>query len=171
MCRRYLIGFLLALTVIGSPVLAATPAFAGGGDALDQCFGPGPLTQEEAQMTCVKTGDGEWHAEGGPGGGSGLGSFVLLGLFLALLPAIVGMTVAGSQGMSSGFGFAVGLFFSWLGVIGLFLYGVSQTSKAEASAESVDPETRLQKLQHLLDQGLITQQEYDTRRAAAVESL
>jgi len=47
---------------------------------------------------------------------------------------------------------------------------VSPTASAAAPAAS-DPEARLRKLKELLDKGLITQDDYDKRRAEILQSL
>jgi hypothetical protein len=154
---------------LGAPSAAAQ----GKQDPLTQCFGPGPLTPEEAQMQCVKVGDGEWEPSGGvdlTGGTDFLGGFMVLGLFLSLIPAFVGYAVAESQNLEGWIGVLAGLFFSWLGVIGVYLYGRSQNATATPSREP-EPSDRLKRLQDLLGQGLITQQEYDERRAATLDSL
>ena len=170
---------LLVILILGSAsvALGAPPASAQGKqDPLTQCFGPGPLTQEEAQMQCVKVGDGEWEPHGGvdlvEGGTDWFGGLMILGLFLALVPAFVGYAVADSQNVQGWLGALAGLFFSWLGVIGVYLYGRSQTSEAKpAAARESEPSDRLRRLQDLLSQGLITQKEYDERRTATLDSL
>lgn len=58
-------------------------------------------------------------------------------------------------------------------MIGLYLYGHSQkrTSSALETRPAEPAADRLKNLQKLLDEGLITQEEYQARRAATIESL
>jgi hypothetical protein len=47
----------------------------------------------------------------------------------------------------------------------------NMSPQTSAAAPASDPETRLRKLKELLDKGLITQEDYDRRRAEILQSL
>jgi hypothetical protein len=184
-------------TVVGIMVVAAVLLVGGAagaqpdGDAFEQCYGPDGPTLEEAETTkCVKHGDGPWQRvddSGGFGGldgegfGIGFGEIVLFAFVLSLVPGFAGAAVAPSANVSHASGFLIGTFGSWLGVIGLYLYGHSQGRTPRPSGggpeveakrpPSGDAADRLRTLQDLLDQGLISQEEYQARRQAAVDSL
>lgn len=98
--------------------------------------------------------------------------FFFVGILLALAPGFVGLALAPSANVPGIVGFLIGLFGSWLGVIGLYLYGHSQRQKAPAvEIGRPAPADRLRALQKLLDEGLITQEEYEARRRATVDDL
>ncbi|MDQ3915133.1 MAG: SHOCT domain-containing protein [Actinomycetota bacterium] len=192
MGRSVLGGLVVACAfAIGvQPAATAQPK----GDGLRQCFGD-TISQEEMEMDCVKVEGGEWTPVGGSEDvSSWFGTFLFVGLLLALLPAFVGASLAKDAGVAGAAGFGIGLVGSWIGVIGLYLYGHSQKrgtpvvqAGPRAAAESPgmgpvvgagspapEPSTaaeRLKTLKDLLDQGLITQAEYDARRAATIEAL
>lgn len=149
----------------------------------------------DAGMSCQKVGGGEWQpvSDGSsiPDVESMFGTFIFVGLLLSLFPAFIGASLSKDAGVSGAAGFGIGLVGSWVGVIGLYLYGHSQrrgnpviTIGRQADAgggpavgtkrEPPEPEApaeRLRALKDLLDQGLITQAEYDERRKATVDSL
>lgn len=185
-------GILAAVLVaVGASVvvLSSGPATAQGRgrDALTECFGPGPLSAEEAEMTCVQHGDGKWRPAGGTNVTVGSeeavwGTFVFVALLFSLAPAFVGLSLASSAKIPPVAGFLIGLFGSWVGLIALYLYGnwQSRSSTAVGTGAAVERAApsgtssaadRLRTLKNLLDQGLITQEEYDARRRATVESL
>jgi hypothetical protein len=181
------------MIVVAAGLLAGGPAAAQPeGDAFEQCYGPDGPTLEEAETTkCVKHGDGPWQRVDDSGGfgrldgegfGIGFGEIVLIAFLLALVPGAAGAAVAPSANVSHASGFLIGTFGSWLGVIGLYLYGHSQGRTQRPSSgggpeveakrpPSKDAAERLRTLQDLLDQGLISQDEYRARRQAAVDSL
>jgi hypothetical protein len=170
-----------AVLVLVAFVMLQGSAAAQGRGALRECFGPGPLSIEESQMSCQRVGGGDWQPVGGPSDPSDasgwFGMFLVIGLLLCLLPAFTGWMIAPEAGISPGVGFVIGLVASWLGVVGIYLYGHSQKrgtpviSVGRAAPADAAPAERLRTLQELLDQGLITKEEYDTRRKATVESL
>lgn len=176
----------MGITVVAVLLLIGGSAAAQpGGGGLRQCYGPDGPTLEEMQTTkCVKHGDGPWERvtdSDFPGMGFGFGEILLIGIVLALVPGFVGASVASSANISPGAGFLIGTFGSWIGVIALYLYGHSQkrTPAPDVGGAAVetkrpapeDPAARLRKLQDLLDQGLITQEEYRARRQAAIDGL
>jgi hypothetical protein len=167
-------------------VLLAGAATAQGRGGLRECFGPGPLTAEEAEMTCVKHGDGEWRPVGGTDVTAGpaetaFGLFVVFGLLAMLVPGFIGLSLASSAKIPPAAGFLIGLFGSWVGLIALYLYGnwQSRSSPVISTGPAVERSTpdassaadRLRGLKDLLDQGLITQDEYEARRRATVDNL
>lgn len=174
------IAMVAVLLLVGGSA-AAQPE----GDWRRQCYGPGGPTLEELETTkCVKHGDGQWERvtdSDFPGMGFGFGEIILIGIVLALVPGFVGASVASSANISPGAGFLIGTFGSWIGVITLYLYGHYQkrTPAFDVGGPAVergrpareDPAERLRKLQELLDQGLITQEEYRARRQAAIDGL
>lgn len=113
----------IALILSVGSVLGLATAQAQGRNALRECFGPGALTMEEAEMKCTKVEGGEWTAVGGDDRSAGIGGFVFLAILLTLAAAIAGGYVADSVGVSPGLGMFAGLVFSWLGVFGIYLYG------------------------------------------------
>lgn len=154
------------------------------GDWYEQCYGrDGPTLEEMETSHCVKVGDGEWRpapSGRGPGMSFGFGEIVFFGILLSLVPGFVGAAVGSSAGLSTGAGFLIGIFGSWIGIIAMYLYGHSQKqssviSRREPSEPSpANPDStaeRLRTLQDLFDQGLITQEEYTARRSAAIEGL
>jgi hypothetical protein len=178
--------------VLGRALLACVLVFALQGvavaqpdrGALRKCFGE-EISPEELEIDCVKFGDGDWHPVGGTRGESGfLGTFLFFALLLSLVPAFVGVAVSKDAGVAPLVGFAIGLFGSWIGVIILYVSG--QSRKASSSVITIgssspretapdagpgQPAERLRTLKDLLDEGLITQEEYEARRAAAIERL
>lgn len=183
-----------ALVVVLQPPVAAQPPDDPG---LRRCLRQITI---ESGAHCEKGPGGEWQPAGG---GSQLddveslfGTFVFIGLLLSLLPAFVGAAISKDAGVSGAAGFGIGLVASWVGVIGLYLYGHSQrqgrplitsgpaTAPAtregmgpavggttEGPPESNAPADRLRALRDLRDQGLITQEEYEERRSATLDSL
>lgn len=183
-----------ALVILLQPSAAAQPPDDPG---LRKCLREIGL---EPGAHCESSGDGEWRpAGGGPQLGdvdSLFGTFIFIGLLLSLLPAFVGAAISKDAGVSGAAGFGIGLVASWIGVIGLYLYGHSQrqgrplitsgpaTAPAteegmgpavggttEGPPESNAPADRLRALRDLRDQGLITQEEYEERRSATLDSL
>ena len=179
----------LGLTIVTSLLffVGASSAAQPAGDWHRQCYGPDGPTLEEAQTTkCVKHGDGPWERvevdSSSPG--FGFGEVFLIAILLALAPGFVGAAVSSSANISPVAGFLIGTFGSWLGVIALYLYGHFQRGAPQAAtasgagpaveAQPPPPESaaeRLRRLQELLDQGLITQDEYRARRQAAIDAL
>lgn len=102
----------------------------------------------------------------------GYGEVFLFGA-LVLLPGFIGAAVASWARVSPVIGFFIGLLGSWVGIIALYLYGHSQRRASTASPRVVtpSPEDRLRALRALLDEGLISQEEYETRRQAALDNL
>ncbi|HEV2757727.1 MAG TPA: SHOCT domain-containing protein [Actinomycetota bacterium] len=174
MGRKALGGLVIACALASAPAAGAQVK----DDGLRQCFGD-VISQKEAQMDCVKVGDGEWTPVGGSDPvSSAFGTFVFFVLLLSLVPAAAGAMFAKEAGVPAAGGFAIGLFGSWVGVIGLYLYGHSQRRGSPviqvgrpAGTNAGTAAERLKTLKDLLDQGLITQAEYDERRAAAIETL
>ena len=178
--RRTVLGIMVvAVVLLVGGAAAAQPE----GDWREQCYGPdGPSIEEVGTTKCVKYGDGPWERVEDSGGfGIGFGEIVFFAILLSLVPAFAGAAMAVSAKVPAVAGFFTGLFLSWAGVIGLYLYGHWQT-KSSPSIETgpaverstPDPSSaadRLRTLQDLLDQGLISQEEYRTRRQAAVDSL
>jgi hypothetical protein len=182
-----------ALVILLGPPVGAQP---GDDKGLSKCLRQ--ITFEPGAR-CVKSGD-DWKPSGGglsANDPEGLfGTFVFVGLLLSLLPAFVGAAISKDAGVSGAAGFGIGLVASWVGVIGLYLYGHSQrqgrplitsgpaTAPAtregmgpavggttEGPPESNAPADRLRALRDLRDQGLITQEEYEERRSATLDSL
>ncbi len=102
-------------------------------------------------------------------------------ILLSLVPGFAGAAVSSSANISPLAGFLIGTFGSWVGVIALYFYGHSQRRASAVAGAGTAVEAkrsapegaaeRLRTLQELLDQGLITQEEYRARRQAAVDSL
>ena len=92
---------------------------------------------------------------------------------LMLLPGFIGAAAASWARVSLLIGFFIGLFGSWVGIIALYLYGHSQRRASAVSPRVVtpSPEDRLRALRALLDEGLISEEEYERRRQAAVDAL
>ena len=180
-------GAVVSVAALASALLLLCgPAVAQGRGALRECFGPGPLSAEEAQMQCVKYEGGEWQPVGGTDVTAGpeetvFSSIVFLALLLSLVPAFAGAALASSAKISPVVGFLIGLFGSWVGLIALYLYGHSQSRSSDTTGagsavegsvpDATDAAERLRTLQDLLDQGLITQDEYRARRQAAIDAL
>lgn len=91
---------------------------------------------------------------------------------LMLLPGFIGAAVASWARVSLVIGFFTGLLGSWVGIVVLYLYGHSQR-RATTAPRVVPPapEDRLRALRALLDEGLISQEEYETLRQAALDKL
>ena len=98
--------------------------------------------------------------------------FFFVGIPLTLAPGFAGLALARSANIPGIVAFLIGLFGSWLGLIGLYLYGHSQKQKSAApEIRRPAPADRLRALQALLDDGLITQEEFQERRRATVDDL
>jgi hypothetical protein len=183
--RRAFVGIMV---VVAGLLAGGSAAAQPEGDAFEQCYGPdGPSLEEVETTKCVKHGDGPWQRVDDSGGFGGAGSdgmfgtFVFFAFLLSLVPAFAGAAVASSANVWGVAGFFIGLFGSWIGVIGLYLYGHSQkrgspVTQTGPAVEKSGPDPsgaadRLRTLQDLLDQGLISQEEYRARRQAAVDSL
>ncbi|WP_028639228.1 SHOCT domain-containing protein [Nocardioides sp. URHA0032] len=148
---------------------------AGPDNPPDWCF----QANADGQLpTCTWDGD-SWHRsydDGSMGSGNGMGGFAVV-FVLALLVG-VGVTVwkvstarrmARSSGMDEGDATEMTLL-SDDGFEATYLASNlrPQVPAPQPSASTAD---RLRNLQSLLDQGLITQEEYDTRRRAVIDGL
>lgn len=182
MVRNGVCAALLACAVAGA---VASPAAAAQrkGDGLRQCFGD-EISLEEMQMQCVKAPGGEWEAiDHDSAVTTGFAMFFFFAILLGLLPGFIGGTMSKDAGVPWPAGFAIGLFGSWIGVIGLYLFGQSRKqgtpviqtgvkrSSPHATGAGSTAAERLKTLKDLLDQGLITQAEYDEGRAKTIEGL
>jgi hypothetical protein len=174
--RRVLLALVAALTLA---VIAAAPAVADGGpdDPPDSCF----RTNANGDLpTCTWDGS-SWHRsyETATPTGGGLGGFAVL--FVLVVLAGIGLTVwkvstarrmARESGMSEGDATAMALLTDE-GFEATYLASNLRPRPDQGAAPAAPPAAtaaaRLRALRELLDDGLITQTEYDDRRRAVLE--
>ena len=156
-------------------VSPAELVLAGPNNPPDWCF---QMNDDGDLPTCTYV-DGQWHRsyEGGGHGiaDGGTGGFAIL--FVLVLLAALGFTVwkvstarrmARDSGMSEGDATAMAL----LSDDGFEATYLASNLRSHVTAPQPDGTAgRLRNLQSLLDQGLITQAEYDERRRAIVDGL
>lgn len=176
-----------AINVLGvttAAILWSTASSAFAGDSLQECFDQAENHDGEPP-TCTEV-NGKWVASwpdefpGGDGSGGGSGGFA----FLFILAAVVGIAVviwkvstarrlAAESGMDPGVATGMTLL-SDNGLEATYLAanlrGQSPAS-APTPAEKATTAKRLAELKGLLDEGLITQAEYDERRRAIIDSV
>ena len=110
-------------------------------------------------------------------GGGGLGGFFVFAALWSLIPPFIAATIASERGQSVGLAVVVSIFFGWLGLAFVYFmmrddptFKVATVTPSGAAsaprAASGDPTTRLQKLQGLLDEELISEEEFKERRRA-----
>jgi len=121
--------------------------------------------------------------DSGPGASWFVG-FFFIALLWGITPAIVSGVVASTRGQSVLIAVLLGLFLGWIGlliVVFAFKPNVVEEARGVAS-EILKPSTqtqspqrgtsaRLEELADLSRRGLITQEEYTTRRAAILEQI
>jgi hypothetical protein len=179
---------LAALTLTLGVLLVCTigPSYAGG---LQKCLDQS-INHDGEIPTCSNqngTWVASWPDDAGVGSGGGIpGAFVFLVVIVAL--AGVGLTIwkvstartlARQSGMDPGLATRMTLL-SDDGLDATYLASSLRPQQREQpapgpipSASSTPPSAsaRLQELQSLLDQGLVTQAEYDRRRQAVIDSV
>jgi hypothetical protein len=161
-------------------LLLSAPSFAGG--SFQHCLNQAANHNGEPP-TCTKvngTWVASWPDSAGPGGG---GAFVVLALFAVLIG--IGITVwkvstarrlADQSGMDTGLATRMtlltddGLEATYL-ASSLRPAAAPPTQPVPAAAPPRDVATRLAELTGLLDQGAVTQAEYDARRQAIIDSV
>lgn len=185
MMRRLLTIAVLALSCAGLVGTATAAASAGGSNPPPKCF----RTNAAGDLpTCRSDGGGTWtvsYDDGFAGGGAGGGGIPSGFIALFVIAAIAGLGVtiwrvsmarnlARQAGMSPNQATAVTL----LGNEGLdaaYLASNLRGSQASAPSSATSPPRstadRLNELQQLKDQGLVTAAEYDARRKAIVDSV
>lgn len=184
--RKMVLGMAFAGAAV-AVALVVPAAAAQGPDKgwYEECYGEDGPTLEEAEGGCIKVEGGKWQPRNGSDVTSGpsavFGGFLFFAILLALVPAFIGAALASSAKIPGIAGFGIGLVGSWVGVIGLYLYGHSQSRTStviqtgpaveRTARDTSSAAERLRTLQDLLDQGLITEEEYRARRQAAVDSL
>jgi hypothetical protein len=167
--------FLLALFLITAPA-QAQPA-TDPDKQLDECLGDGyyPL----GPPTCTFDSEGNLIDRDIPGEeeSSGGGSFLWIFLLWSAVPLAIGIAVASSQGWNLGFAILILLVFGWIGL--LFLALVPQ-DRAEAAAAHVtsEPHTnsgdvseQIRQLGALRDEGLLTEEEFQAKKAELLASI
>jgi hypothetical protein len=175
--RRVLLALVAALTLA---VIAAAPAVADGGpgDPPDSCF----RTNANGDLPTCSWDGSSWHRsyETATPTGGGAGGFA--GLFVLAVLAGIGFTVwkvstarrmARESGMSEGDATAMALLTDD-GFEATYLASNLRPRPDQAPAPAAAPPAataaaRLRALRELLDEGLITQAEYDDRRRAILE--
>jgi hypothetical protein len=174
-------GSVIGVATSGVLLLSA-PSYAGG--SFQHCVNQAAHHNGEPP-TCTKvngTWVASWPDSAGPGGGGG-GAFVVLALFAVLIG--IGITVwkvstarrlAGQSGMDTGLATRMtlltddGLEATYL-ASSLRPAAAPPTQPVPAAASTRDVATRLAELTGLLEQGVVTQAEYDARRQAIIDSV
>lgn len=172
---------LLLLALVG-------PSYAAGG-SLQQCMDQA-VNHNGEPPTCTKV-NGQWVASwpddgglaGGPGGGipGGFVALFVLALFVGIGITIWKVSTARQLARQSGMDPNVATGITLLTDNGLdatyvasSLRGRTQPDAAAPATPAAPPQTassRLEELKTLLDGGMVTQQEYDERRKAIIDSV
>ncbi len=150
--------------------------------SFDECVESGTVHR---MPTCSQSGDGPWVARYPGGFGEGpsfpIGGFLMLALLWAAAPAAIGGFVAADRGQSVGLAILLGIFLGW---IGLLIVVVAFKPEVATATRSVldratgpppparrDARSRLEDLERLREGGLITDEEYASRRTAILEDI
>lgn len=138
--------------------------------------------------TCTSFGEnGPWVAtypEDRPSvsvGGGLSGAFFVIVLLWAVTPTVIAGAVASSRGQSVGLAVVLGLLLGWIGLVIVWVFlkpgvvteartlvahAVDGSQPAASVPQHRDTSARLAELNHLKAQGLITPDEYASRREA-----
>jgi hypothetical protein len=171
-----------ALAFAGLLIGAVGPAYAGGlQDCLDQA-----IDRNGEPPTCTKV-NGTWVASWpdetaglGPSGGipGAFVAFAVFGLLIAIAVTVWKVSTAQKLAKQSGMDPSLATQMTLLTDDGLdatyLAASLRQPAPPAASPTSAPPPSaaaRLEELKRLLDQGLVTQAEYDERRKAIIDSL
>jgi len=139
---------------------------------------------------CTSSGEnGPWVAHypgNSPVNGGLIGVFIAIALLWAAAPAVISGFIASARGQNVGLAVVLGLFLGWIGLL-IVLVAFKQRVSAEAPsliAETVGsrpsrsaampPRTtsaRIAELDDLKQQGLITPDEYASRRQAILDQI
>lgn len=139
---------------------------------------------------CSRSGDGPWVAQYGPmnelpGSGGLLAGAIIFALLWAAAPAAIAGMIASGRGQSVGLAVALGLVLGWIGLIIVHLTFKPEIARAARTMidsagsppRSVgteprrEPRARLEELDRLKRENLITEHEYARRRAAILEDI
>jgi uncharacterized membrane protein YedE/YeeE len=128
------------------------------------------------QPTCSRVGNGPWigtYGEQSRARGGFVAVLVIAVLFFCVLPTFLSYSIASSRNQNVGTALALGLFLGWVGV-----FVQAYVLKPEATAGTTlprppvaDPAQRLAQLEELKTKGLITPEEYASRREAILGQL
>ena len=156
----------------------------------NECIAAKPPLVDVYAWRCVGDSSGQWRATLSrelrpPAAGSGLFStFLVIALLWSLVPLCVAVALARRRGESPAMAVLLTLFLGWIGLAIVYfgqsntrrsLEGVAASAAARPppppgpSAES--PEDRLQRLDRLLAEKLLTEAEYAEQRRRIVEAL
>lgn len=168
----------------------------GGGVAMADHDGHEFATAEECMSsgtgfdripTCTSFDGGAWVATYGASSESGSGAFgvfVVLAILWAAAPAVIGGIVASNRGQNVGLAVVLCIVAGWIGLlIVIFAFKPEVAAAARgladiaarppqtASAPHRDSQARLEELERLKREDLITGEEYASRRAAILEDI
>lgn len=142
----------------------------------------------DRMATCTRSNEGPWVAHYGSLGGErvpgAFGGFLVLALLWAALPAVIGGFVASGRGQSVGLAVILGLVLGWIGLL-IVVFALKPEVSAAAkslidaasqagpnpSSDRRDPASRLQELDRLKDEKRVTQEEYESLRAAILRDI
>jgi putative oligomerization/nucleic acid binding protein len=174
------IGALLCL-LVSAPARAQTPTPHPTFSSAEECVQSVNAFPEPP--TCIRTGNG-WVVEvpvrsipvGGPGVGV-VGLFFLLALVFSVAPAALAGMLASSRGQSVGLAVVLALLLGWIGLIIVAVAFKPQVAEevrnlssrvlappAPNPGPSRDTRARIEELNDLRERGLITPEEYASRR-------
>lgn len=182
------LGRWLALTSAGvvTLLLVGGPSYA---DGLQKCLDQS-IDHNGEMPVCTKV-NGTWVAswpDSGPGPDSGFGGFVAFVVIVGIIGAVVttfwkvstARRLATQSGMDPGLATGMTLL-SQDGLDATYLAAnlrgtarpapAATTETGPASPAGASVTSRLEELRSLLDRGLVTQAEYDTRRQAILDSI
>ena len=168
----------LALLAFILFVLAAPSVASAQTDAeWDKCFGD--RLWPTGPPTCVFDENGKFLRREIPGeapSGGSFGGLLTLALLWSALPMIIGASIAASRGQSVGLAIVVTLVLGWLGLA--LVAFLQREEVVETAAEVVqrareprrDAVDQIRRLAELRDEGLLTEEEFATKKRQVLET-
>jgi hypothetical protein len=194
-----LFGLMVALGTAGSAAAAGSQDTSVGGPSqaqIDKCIGTAPILGQPPTCTFDSNGNLIGRSTPGPGGHTlNLAPFIVLAVLWSVVPFVIAIGVAQSRNEPVGSAVLLVIVLGWIGLF-IVLYGQRRAvgdvdrlvnpappptpptppTAATAATESSDASThavgeRLGTLDALYDQGVITVDERDRRRAAILDEV
>jgi len=177
----------LGLVLVGGTALANHSGHEF--DTAEQCIQSGDVFN---MPRCSRSGNGPWVAQypgdpspGIPGGGF-FATFLVFALLWSTIPAIAGGMIASSRGQSVGIAVLLGIALGWIGLLIVVLAFKPEVTTAARNVIGAaanrdgwsppppprrDTTSRLQELERLKREGLVTDAEYASRRERILNDL
>lgn len=167
----------VSLVSVAVTTLVIGTASSAAAESLQQCIDQAENHGGEPP-TCTEV-NGKWVASwpDDVSGGGGLGGFVIVFIIAALISVAIGVwkvTTARRLAVASGMdpNLATGMtLLTDTGLEATYIAANVRGTTPASPAEQATTATRLADLKGLLDQGLITQAEYDGRRRAIIDAV